>query len=247
MDRLQLLADLLRKPTGLLGDTQQSIPVGSLLNPATVNPLMARKVEAQRQTMPIANALTRYNESYPQNWQQFGENVKQAFPTPASGGSRDDILKAATNLAMGMGPQMIKPVYQGAHMPPMKDSGAPAHDLTGGGKIYPDDVYSPRGPQYYGHFGGNDPIDRQTFQILSKIKGAPDAEITIYRAVPKDTPASAINSGDWVTVNKAYAKQHGESTLNGEYKIIEQKVRAKDVFTNGDSIHEWGYDPSPLK
>jgi len=105
MDRLQLLADLLRKPTGLLGDRQQSIPVGSLLNPATVNPLMARKVEAQRQTMPIANALTRYNESYPQSWGEFGENVKQAFPTPASGGTREQILAAAQNLAMGIGPQ----------------------------------------------------------------------------------------------------------------------------------------------
>jgi len=122
MDRLTLLADLLRKPTGLLGDTQQSIPVGSLLNPATVNPLMARKVEAQRQTMPIANALIRYNESYPQSWGEFGENVKQAFPTPASGGTREQILAAAQNLAMGIGPQMT--VYHGSpHLfPPTKNN-----------------------------------------------------------------------------------------------------------------------------
>jgi hypothetical protein len=75
------------------------------------------------------------------------------------------------------------------------------------------------------------------------MKGNPDATVTIYRAVPKDAPATAINRGDWVTINKNYAKQHGESTLEGDYKIIEQKVRARDIFTNGDSIHEWGYDP----
>jgi hypothetical protein len=58
-------------------------------------------------------------------------------------------------------------------------------------------------------------------------------------------PKQAINRGDWVTPNRQYAKEHGESALNGEYEIISKKVRAKDIYTNGDSIHEFGYDPSP--
>jgi hypothetical protein len=133
--------------------------------------------------------------------------------------------------------------YAGGHRPPMRNGGAPGHDLTGGGQVYPDDVYSVNGPRYYGHFGNSDPLDRQTFALVNKMKGNPDATVTIYRAVPKNAEASAINRGDWVTINKNYAKQHGESTLEGDYKIIEHKVRARDIFTNGDSIHEWGYDP----
>jgi hypothetical protein len=51
-----------------------------------------------------------------------------------------------------------------------------------------------------------------------------------------------INKGDWVGITKQYAKEHGESVLD-DYKIISKKVQAKDIYTNGDSIHEWGYDP----
>jgi len=50
-----------------------------------------------------------------------------------------------------------------------------------------------------------------------------------------------INTGDWVTLSKTYAKEHGESALNGEYKIISKTVNAKELFTNGDSINEFGY------
>lgn len=52
-----------------------------------------------------------------------------------------------------------------------------------------------------------------------------------------------INPGDWVTLNRAYAKQHGESALNGKYKILSKTVKAKDLNTSADSIHEWGYNP----
>ena len=54
-----------------------------------------------------------------------------------------------------------------------------------------------------------------------------------------------INVGDWVTIIRQYAKDHGESALRGNYKIISKLVNARDIFTNGDSIHEWGYYPQP--
>lgn len=53
-----------------------------------------------------------------------------------------------------------------------------------------------------------------------------------------------INVGDWVTINKEYAKEHGEAWLKGDYKILSKSVKAKDIFTEGDSIQEWGYYPS---
>jgi hypothetical protein len=140
----------------------------------------------------------------------------------------------------------IKPTgileYGMQHRPPMKGSGAPLYDLTGGGSIYPSDIYSNKAIQYYGT--GDNLLDAKSFSIVSKFKGNPEAEIEIYRAVPKDVKGK-LNSGDWVTINKDYARQHGENTLDGNYKIIKQKVKAKDIYTNGDSIHEFGYDPQP--
>lgn len=57
----------------------------------------------------------------------------------------------------------------------------------------------------------------------------------------KSVDINAINSGDWVTLSKTYAKEHGESHLNGEYKILTKTVKASELFTNGDSINEFGY------
>ena len=188
--------------------------------------------------------------------------------------------------ALGMAGREVDD-YAGLHRPPMRDSGAPAHDLTGGGAIYPDDVYSFQGLQYYGT--GDRGLDAQTFALAQSLRGKPDAMVTIYRAVPASSEAriaklegykrdymrrgkvpedyspktfyddvnreiaklqanpsqsiSAINRGDWVTINRKYAAQHGESARRGDYTIISKRVPARDIFTNGDSIHEWGYDP----
>ena len=50
-----------------------------------------------------------------------------------------------------------------------------------------------------------------------------------------------INSGDWVTINRKYAVEHGQHALNGNYKIISKRVCAKCVFTDANSLHEFGY------
>lgn len=190
--------------------------------------------------------------------------------------------------------------YQGGHKPPGVDA-APLHDLTGGGRIYPDDVYT-HGAQYYGT-----PDESGLFYMANKMRGRPNAQVTIYRAVPYEkTPSEMIselekqralylkrgimpaeelstaaerragfnanqekwydkvsreieelkampvkepevfdiNPGDWVALDRKYAKQHGESALGGKYKIVSKKVKAKDLFTNGDSIQEWGWWPN---
>ena len=54
-----------------------------------------------------------------------------------------------------------------------------------------------------------------------------------------------INRGDWVTTVRKYAVEHGEGTLLGNYKILKKTVYARDVFTDGNSIFEFGYDPQP--
>lgn len=131
--------------------------------------------------------------------------------------------------------------YRGSHKAPSPEFGAPLHDLTGGGQMYPADVYSSKAAQYYGT--GYPKADKEAFDLAKRVRGNPDAEVTMYRAVPKDENIKTINAGDWVTLSKDYAKTHGESVLQGDYKIISQKVKAKELWTNADSIHEFGYQP----
>jgi hypothetical protein len=134
--------------------------------------------------------------------------------------------------------------WQDEHRPPSAEDGAPLHDLTGDGVIYPDDVYSANGPRYYGT--GNAALDKQAFRIASMAKSNPDFDVMVFRAVPKNVDAE-IRPGDWIAITRGYAQDHGESRFDGDYKIISKMVKAKDIYTNGDSIQEWGYDPQDAK
>jgi hypothetical protein len=95
--------------------------------------------------------------------------------------------------------------------------------------------------QYYGT--GNAVLDRETLRVLKSVKGKPEATVTVYRAVPADANVTTLNPGDWVTVNRRYAQEHGEGLLGGKFKIIEQKVPASWLTTNADSFHEQGFYP----
>jgi hypothetical protein len=56
-----------------------------------------------------------------------------------------------------------------------------------------------------------------------------------------------INPGDWVAITKEYAEDHGKGHSVGsgyKYKIVSMRVKASQVYNSGDSIQEWGYDPS---
>ena len=130
--------------------------------------------------------------------------------------------------------------YVGGHQAPTNDGyNAPLYDASR--DIYPDDIYTdPMAWNYYGHGGDIRSIDKETINIIRAYKDKPNDTIEIYRAVPKGI--KGINRGDWVTINKRYAKIHGESPLKGNYDIISKKVKAKELWTDGNSIHEWGYD-----
>ena len=89
--------------------------------------------------------------------------------------------------------------------------------------------------------------EQRKTQILKR-GGAPgeydraDAAIQRLKTLPPQKPLG-INRGDWVTINKQYAHSHGKSALNGQYRVLSKVVPASHIYTNGDSIHEWGYDP----
>lgn len=133
-----------------------------------------------------------------------------------------------------------EPEYQGQHRPPMRDSGSPLHDLTG---TYPDDIYGPMGLRYYGT--GEPRMDAEAYRLILWARNKPNNPITIYRAIPKDIPKpSPIQPGDWVTIVRAYAVEHGRR-FDGGARIQTKIVAPRDLFTNGDSWLEWGYDPQP--
>lgn len=98
------------------------------------------------------------------------------------------------------------------------------------------DVNGPNGLQFY---GTGSPHDMQALGVLRSMRGRPDKVITIYRSVPKSV--KDINVGDWVATTRGYAKDHAAGETG--WHILTKKVRAKDIATDGNSIHEWGYDP----
>lgn len=56
-----------------------------------------------------------------------------------------------------------------------------------------------------------------------------------------------IHPGDWVTITRDYARQHGEYNLGGRgrYKILQKTVKASEIYNDANSLQEWGYVPSP--
>jgi len=134
--------------------------------------------------------------------------------------------------------------YRGAHTAPDREFGASLDNIT---RIYPEDVYSADAARIYG-VGGKDfaKLDKQIVEFINEYKGSPNRMVTVYRAVPKDAPA-VINPGDWVTPLREYADLHGSRYLDPEYRVEEMRVRAGDIFTDGNSWFEWGYDPRPVR
>lgn len=67
--------------------------------------------------------------------------------------------------------------------------------------------------------------------------------IWVYRAVDKTVNAreGTFRNGDWVTPSRAYAENEGQMNPKG-YRIIKDLVPIKDLYWDGNSIAELGYD-----
>jgi hypothetical protein len=128
--------------------------------------------------------------------------------------------------------------YQMSHKAPHSKSDVSAA-LDNLEAVYPEDIYSRQATNYY---GDGFSYDGQAVRAMQAAKGQPDKMITIYRAMPKSVKESKIRNGDWITLTRAYAKEHGESHLSEGFKIVEDQVPASHIFTDGNSIHEFGYD-----
>jgi len=229
---------------------------------ATNEFLATRQLNGPKQMQSAMDMASAYNpvgmvavKGLPTDYHAFGPLVNEAYqayklnPSKETGERYKALMNARDNAPLNnpykIKESFVEPVeesYKGQHLAPMKDSGKPLHNLT---DVYPDDFYSFEAPRLYGH-GINENRDARIIRQIQSFKDRPDRPVTIYRAVPKDVPRGAkINQGDWVTTDREYAIEHGLGALGGNYKIIKQQAKARDLFTNGDSIYEMGYDPQP--
>lgn len=126
--------------------------------------------------------------------------------------------------------------YKMQHTAPTKEFNPSALDLN---EVFPD-IYTGNAMQYY---GTGMAYDGKAINIIQSMKSAPKKKVTIYRAVPNSV--TEINAGDWVTTTKEYAKDH----MAGEtgWHIITDKAFPGDLASDGNSIHEFGYDPEKPK
>jgi len=123
--------------------------------------------------------------------------------------------------------------YKMQHTAPTREDNPSGEDLT---DAFGGDIYSGKALQY---FGTGSAFDGEAIRIIQGMKGKPNKDITIYRSVPKSV--KSINPSDWVTTTRDYARQHMEGEKG--WHILSKKVKAKDIATDGNSIHEFGYDP----
>jgi predicted GNAT family acetyltransferase len=149
--------------------------------------------------------------------------------------------------AQRFGEQDINTDYRMTHQP-VHDDAARLDDMTGGGEVFPDDIYSSQGFSIYGGGKGDYfTANKQSYNKILKAKGNPNAEMTIYRAVPNDDSIKAINSGDFVTLSRKYADLHAGSGYGTRGidagKVLSKKVKVRDLFSGGNDLNEFGYFP----
>jgi hypothetical protein len=222
----------------------EKVPLNSVLDADTTNRKGMERL-ARQLGFDAGTGDEWFDNGWKYPWEE-SKSVKEALKKSGFDAIRypDDFPEGATSIVplkdfAGSENIRFMPDYSGEHKAPQRDYGAPLDNLKG---VYPDDVYGPNAAQYYGHSSG-DATDKAAARIIQATKGKPDAPVKVFRAIPKSIQSNEINPGDWITTIKSYAVDHGEGPLGGDYKILEKTVPAGDLYTNGDSIFEFGYDP----
>jgi GNAT superfamily N-acetyltransferase len=121
--------------------------------------------------------------------------------------------------------------YQMYHQPPDPDpqDGTPSIDALG--DALPD-LYEH--PEYYWPL--SDSFAQESIRVVRAVKGNPNAQVTIYRALPPEY--SQIDTGNWVAVSLSYARQHA---MSEGWPVISAVVSARDVYFGGNDYIEYGY------
>jgi len=131
--------------------------------------------------------------------------------------------------------------YQLQHRITKDETSSTLDDLTQGSS--PSDIYTNIGQ--YANL--SEKSYQESVKAVKAAKGNPDAIVTIYRSVPKGV--SAINAGDWVSLSKTYATEHGyhETDQSQDMPVISMQVKAKDVVWDGNDLNEFAYFPNDIR
>lgn len=132
------------------------------------------------------------------------------------------------------------PDYHGVHRAPGFDPEASGNTLDNLNGSFPD-IYGPEGLRYYGNDIDNPRVDQEAISVIKKMQGDPDGEVMVYRAVPEFV--DEINPGDWVAITEEYARDHGDRYIQGQTRVLSKSIKAKELYSEGNSIQEFGWDP----
>lgn len=131
--------------------------------------------------------------------------------------------------------------YRMTHQP--SDDGPRAFDLTedgGGDWSMPSDVYD--NPHLY--TGADATVRKETMEQLERVRGNPDGLVTVYRYAPE---GREFEVGNWVSLSRTYAEQHGASNPTPGGTVQSMQVPAREVRFAGDDLAEFGWHPEPVK
>lgn len=124
--------------------------------------------------------------------------------------------------------------YRGSHRPPDASSGSPLHDVE---SVMPGFYENPR------LYATGSPHDAESIRVIRSSRGRPEAPVRVFRAVPRGV--TEINPGDWVSTSRSYASDHGKHPTDPslDWPLISREVAAGELHSEGNSIHEWGWNP----
>lgn len=110
--------------------------------------------------------------------------------------------------------------------------------------------YTPQPDDYFSHperYSQNTPHGLESVKAINAAidaikNGEKDVKVKVYRAVPTSVKEGKLRNGDWVTPSRKYADMHGNSRLDGKYRIIEDDVPATQLWWDGNDANEFGFD-----
>ena len=278
--RLEQMDAMMAVPSTKDDTTHKSVPVatgqgdyiGDTGQKERERERIAAKEKERMKGAPAPKVETGWKESFPDQLGELIDSSPPNIPEPiitSNVESFPDLSEEANKPIIYYNEKVGKKMltkestdYRLQHKPRGPDDEYPVRldDLTqtttGESAGYPKDFYSEKGKRIYApgqSFEGDEfgIANNESYSIINSVRGNPDAEVTIYRAVPNEKNITKINSGDFVTLSKRYADLHGaggygrDGTDSG--KVLELKVKVKDIYWDQNDVNEFGYFPEKNK
>lgn len=131
--------------------------------------------------------------------------------------------------------------YRSSHRAPGPDPDFARSSMDDPSDVMPDYPYGDVKKAIHWYGSPTEPSwSHESHAAMVTARNSPDAEVPIYRAVPK--VEHGINPGDWVTPSRSYAQQHAVSNGGPDWPVVEGRAKASELYSEGD-LHEWGYHP----